>query len=117
MKARLISFGRLELDGEVFDRDVVIEQGEVRKRKKGPSKQYRGGYGHTPLSVDERIPWSARRLIVGTGADGQLPVMDEVYAEAKRRGVKIVSLPTPEACEVLSRTADEDVAAILHVTC
>jgi len=117
MKARLISFGRLELDGEVFDRDVVIERGEVRKRKKGPSKPYRDEFGHTPLSVDEKIPWTARRLIVGTGADGQLPVMDEVYAEAKRRGVKLVSLPTADACKLLSRTADDDVAAILHVTC
>lgn len=117
MKARLISFGRLELDGEEFDRDVVVEHGEVRRRKKGPSKHYRGSFGHTPLSVDEQIPWSARRLIVGTGADGQLPVMDDVYAEAKRRGVKVVALPTADACDLLSRTADEDVAAILHVTC
>jgi hypothetical protein len=117
MKARLISFGRLELNGEVFDRDIVVEHGEVRKRKKGPSKRHRGGYGHTPLSVDERIPWSTRRLIVGTGADGQLPVMDDVYEEARRRGVKVVALPTGDACQLLSRTADEEVAAILHVTC
>lgn len=117
MKARLISFGRLELDGEEFNRDVVVERGEVRKRKKGPSKHYRAGFGHTPLSVDEQIPWSARRLIVGTGADGQLPVMDDVYEEAKRRGVKVVAVPTADACKLLSRSADEDVAAILHVTC
>jgi len=117
MKARFISFGRLELDGEVFDRDVVVAHGEVRKRKKGPSKHHRGGYGHTPLSVDEDIPWSARRLIVGTGADGQLPVMDGVYEEARRRGVKLVALPTADACKLLNKTADEDVAAILHVTC
>jgi hypothetical protein len=117
MKVRLISFGRLEVDGEEFDHDVVVEHGEVRKRKKGPSKHYRGDYGHTPLSVDEHIPWSARRLIVGTGADGQLPVMDEVYAEAKRRGVKVVALPTQDACDLLSSTADKDMAAILHVTC
>src|SRR6476659_7623707 len=117
MKARLASFGRLELDGEEFDHDVVIERGAVRRRKKGPSKPYRRTFGHTPLSVDESIPWTGRRLIVGTGADGQLPVMDEIYAEAKRRGVKIVSLPTPEACVLISHTADEDVAEILHVTC
>ena len=35
MKARLASFGRLELDGEQFDHDVVIERGTVRRRKKG----------------------------------------------------------------------------------
>ena len=30
---------------------------------------------------------------------------------------RTVSLPTPEACVLISNTADEDVAAILHVTC
>ena len=115
--ARLISFGSLELDGETYGRDVVIGHGQVRRRKKGPSKPYREQFGHTPLSVAEQIPWSAKQLIVGTGADGQLPVMDEVYEEAKRRGVKIVARPTAEACALLSKTPAKDVAAILHVTC
>ena len=117
MRARLLSFGLLELDGQTFDHDVVIEHRRIRRRKKGPSKPFRDDYGHTPLSVDERIPWSGRQLIIGTGAAGQLPVMDEVYAEAKRRGVKVVAMPTPEASELLSRSPDDDVCAILHVTC
>ena len=97
MDAALVSFGKLEIDGRRFDHDVVIEGGQVRKRKKGPSKPYRDRYGHTPLSPDEAIPWSARRLIVGTGASGALPVMPELLTEAKRRGVEVVTCrrPTP----------------------
>jgi hypothetical protein len=38
---------------------------------------------------------------VGTGAHGALPVMDEVLAEAKRRGVEIIAKPTLEACQLL----------------
>ena len=87
------AFGELEIDGQRFTHDVVVEGGEVRKRRKGPSKAYKARYGHTPLSADEAIPWSSARLIIGTGASGQLPVMDEVYAEAGRRGVEIVALP------------------------
>jgi len=117
MDAQLVSFGRLELDGETYDHDVVIDRGKVRRRKKRPSKPFRDRFGHTPLSAEEQIPWSARQLIVGTGADGQLPVMDEVYAEAKRRGVKIVARPTAEACQLLNETSVKDVTAILHVTC
>jgi hypothetical protein len=117
MHARLTSFGRLELDGDAYDHDVVIEHGQVRRRKKGPSKPFRDQFGHTPLSVAEQIPWSAKQLVIGTGADGQLPVMDEVYAEARRRGVKIVARPTAEACALLGKTSAKDVAAILHVTC
>ena len=52
MDARLISFGLVEIDGRRFDRDVVVEAGHVRRRKKKPSKAYRDRYGHPPLSPD-----------------------------------------------------------------
>jgi hypothetical protein len=77
MKARLVKFGEIEVDGKRYTHDVVIDGGKVRKRKKGPSKEFREQFGHTPLSAGEEIPW---RLIVGTGAHGALPVMDEVLA-------------------------------------
>jgi hypothetical protein len=115
--ARHVSFGQIEIDGQTYDHDVVLQGGNVKKRKKGPSKAYRDRYGHTPLSVDEDIPWKASRLIIGTGASGQLPVMPEVYEEARRRGVEIVELPTAEACELLTESNGRNVAAILHVTC
>jgi hypothetical protein len=115
--ARLVSFGQLEIDGRRYDHDVVIEGGRIRRRKKGPSKAFRDRYGHTPLSADEAIPWSARRLIVGTGASGQLPITAELHEEARRRGVEIVAVPTVEACRLLADADVEEVAAILHVTC
>lgn len=116
MDARLISFGLVEIDGRRFDRDVVVEAGHVRRRKKKPSKAYRDRYGHTPLSPDEKIPWSASRLIVGTGASGQLPIVPELYQEAQRRGVEVVAVPTEEACRLLSRTGRREAAAVIHVT-
>ena len=75
MDAKLLSFGSIEIDGQRFDHDVVIDSDGVRRRKKGPSKAYRQQFGHTPLSLDEAIPWSARRLLIGTGVSGQLPVL------------------------------------------
>ena len=117
MNVRLVSFGEIEIDGRRFKHDVVIENGMVRKRKKGPSKGYRDQFGHTPLSADEAIPWSAKRLIIGTGASGQLPVMPEVIAEARRRGVEIIARPTAEACGVLSGGRAKGASAVLHVTC
>jgi len=117
MDAVLVRFGEIEIDGRRFDHDVVIERGRIRKRKKGPSKGYRDRFGHTPLSPNELIPWSARRLIVGTGASGALPIMPELLAEAARRGVEIVSRPTAEACALLANVPDDDLAAVLHVTC
>ena len=60
MDAKLVSFGEIEIDGRRFKHDVVVEGGQVRKRHKGPSKVHRARYGHTPLSVEEAIPWSVR---------------------------------------------------------
>ena len=50
------SFGSIRIDGITYEHDVVINRGQVRKRKKRPSKRFRDAFGHTPLSVDEEIP-------------------------------------------------------------
>jgi hypothetical protein len=115
MRFEAFSFGSIRIDGVSYDHDVVIDRGEVRKRKKKASKRFREAFGHTPLSLEEGIPWKCRRLIVGTGT-GALPVMKEVQAEAKRRKIKLVVLPTAEAIELLQAEAAET-NAILHVTC
>ena len=117
MQAALVRFGLLEVEGQRYEHDVVIEAGQVRKRRKKPSKPYQARFGHTPLSVEERIPWSGRQLVIGTGASGGLPVMDEVVAEAARRGVQLEVMPTRDACRHLAEVPADEVFAILHVTC
>jgi hypothetical protein len=109
-------FGRIEIDGVTYERDVVIDRGTIRKRKKKPSKRFREEFGHTPLSVEEEIPWNCQRLVVGTGRYGSLPVMDEVKLEARRRKVALLILPTDEAIETLAHQPKRT-NAILHVTC
>ncbi len=116
MKFGGFSFGTITIDGTVHERDVVIDRGKTRKRKKNPSKQFRDEFGHTPLSVEEEIPWKCRQLVIGTGAQGKLPVMDQVRQEAERRKVELVILPTAEAIELLKREP-EGTNAVLHVTC
>ena len=117
MQARLIAFGEIEIESERYAGDVVIEGGRVHRRRKGLSKPLRGRFGHTPLSGAEDIPWGGQRLIIGTGADGLLPISPEVGAEAQHRGITIEALPTRDACRLLADLKPKDVYAILHVTC
>ena len=77
MKFQQFSFGQIRIDGVEYGYDVVIDRGKVGKRKKKASEKFREAFGHTPLSLEEKIPWKCRRLVVGTG-EGALPVMDEV---------------------------------------
>ena len=116
MRVTGYSFGSIQVDGVTYDHDLVIDRGKIRKRKKAASRKFRGASGHTPLSIEEDIPWRCRRLVIGTGADGALPVMQQVRHEARRRKVDLVILPTAEAIGALTKAA-RDTNAILHLTC
>jgi hypothetical protein len=109
-------FGSIRIDGRTYEHDVVIDLGAVRKREKKASRPLRVTYGHTPLSILERIPWNCHRLVVGTGVHGALPIVPELSREAERRGVELVAVPTAEAIALLQEDARET-NAILHVTC
>ena len=117
MKAQFTTFGAIEIDGKRYDHDVVIDGGKIRKRSKKASKAYREAYGHTPLSLQENLPWGGRQLIVGTGRYGRLPVMPDVQQEAARRKIELIVVPTEAACRLLADRKDRDVYAVLHVTC
>src|SRR5437867_6684738 len=105
MRFQKFDFGSIRVDGVDYDYDLVIDRGELGKRRKKASKRYRDRYGHTPLSVEEGIPWKCRRLVIGTGAEGSLPVMDEVRVEARRRNVDLVVVPTRDAIGLLNQDA------------
>jgi hypothetical protein len=117
MEASWIAFGEIEIEGVRYTCDVLIDAGKVEKRRKKPSKPYRDQFGHTPLSIEERIPWGGSRLIVGTGESGSLPIMPAVWAEAERRGIEIVAAPSAEALRRLREIEAKDVCAVVHVTC
>jgi hypothetical protein len=116
MRVEGFDFGSICIDDVTYRKDVVIDRGKIRTRRKKPSKRFRDTFGHTPLSGEEKIPWKCRRLVVGTGAHVALPVMDDVKREAAHRHVELLILPTSSAIEAL-RTAPADTNAILHVTC
>ena len=111
-----LTFGSIRIDGVEYDHDIVVDRGEIRKRKKGPSKKFRSQFGHTPLTTEEEIPWRCHCLVIGTGIHGALPVSSEVQREAERRQVKLVKLPTEQAIALLNEQPSET-NAILHVTC
>jgi hypothetical protein len=117
MRIEKFSFGSIQIDGETYEHDVVIDQGEIKKRKKKPSKKFRDKFGHTPLSIEEKIPWKCRQLIIGNGFNGALPVMDAVKRKAEKRGVELIILPTPKAVERLNKESSDDTNAVIHVTC
>jgi hypothetical protein len=116
MRFSSLRFGSIEIDGVTYAHDVIIDRGRVRKRKKKPSRQFREEFAHTPVSVEEKLPWKCHRLVIGTGNYGSLPVMNEVKLEARRRQIELLIIPTKKAIVEMAKEP-KDTNAILHVTC
>ena len=63
MRFQKFSFGSIRIDGTTYEHDVVIDRGKISKRRKKPSKKFREAFGHTPISIEEQIPWQCKRLV------------------------------------------------------
>src|SRR5260370_2204707 len=60
MRFEKFSFGSIRIDGTTYEHDLVIYRGQIRKRKTKPSKTLLDALGHTPFSIEEKIPWKRR---------------------------------------------------------
>ena len=117
MKFTYNSFGQVQIDGEAYQRDVVLNNKTIESRKKKNSRHLKAQFGHTPLGPEENIPWDCVELVIGTGYYGSLPVTEEILQEAKNRGVTLKIMKTAQAsCQYLSE-ANSDTNAVLHITC
>ena len=116
MKFTYNSFGQVQIDGEAYQRDVVLNNKTIESRKKKNSRHLKAQFGHTPLGPEENIPWDCVELVIGTGYYGSLPVTEEILQEAKNRGVALKIMKTAQACQYLSE-ASSDTNAVLHITC
>jgi len=76
MRFEEFSFGSIRIDGVSYDHDVVIDRGEVSKRKKKASKKFREAFGHTPLLLKEDIPWKWCIACHG-GSEGRSPASQD----------------------------------------
>ena len=116
MDVRLCGFGSIEVEGRAYEHDIVIDRGVVRKRAEaleGLPRQVRthsafgrrgAAVGRTPVDHRHRGP---RRV----------PIMPEVVAEAARRNIDLVAVPTDQACRLIAGLKPREVRAVLHVTC
>ena len=114
MRVKELSFGTINIDGKDYIKDIVINKGKIEKRKKKESKKFRSHFGHTPISTIENIPWDCKKLIIGTGHNSALPVMKEVKKNAKKMGVQLVLMSTPDA---ILNINEKGTNLILHLTC
>ena len=76
MRFENYSFGLIRIEGVVYEHDILIDRGSS-KRKEEARPKVRDDFAHTPLSLQDKIPWKCKRLVIGIGAYGRSPVMNE----------------------------------------
>jgi hypothetical protein len=105
-------FGRVLVDGEEHTKDVIVL----------PNRVVAGWWrqdGHSLVLEDladvfDELP---ERLILGTGAYGQLRPDPAAIEQLRERKIEVESLPTPDAVERFGELDPARTAAALHLTC
>jgi hypothetical protein len=105
-------FGHVVVDGKEQTRDVIVLPDRV-------VSDWRRADGHRLVLADldavlQELP---ERLVVGTGAYGQLRPDSEALDELRQRGVEVEMLPTEEAVRRFGELEPRRTAAALHLTC
>src|SRR5947208_15345176 len=104
--------GHHVFDGEEQTRDVIELPGRVLTN-------WWRAEGHRLVLADlgdviEELP---ERLVVGTGAYGQMRPDPEALEQLRQRGVEVEALPTDEAVRRYGELDPSRTAAALHLTC
>jgi hypothetical protein len=106
-------FGRIVIDGETYQKDVIIFP-------EGVQPNWWREQGHS-LSLDDLKDVLAARpktLILGTGTFGRMQIPAETLTKIKAAGIEVVAHKTEKACQVYNERKDEgNVIAAFHLTC
>lgn len=105
-------FGRVLVDGHEETRDIIVLPHRVVRnwwRKDGHSLVIKDLEG-----VLDELP---ERLVVGTGASGQMRPEAEALDLLRQRGIDVDVRKTDEAVRLFAELDPSKTAAALHLTC
>jgi hypothetical protein len=105
-------FGRVLVDGQEETKDVIVLPGRVVTgwwRREGHALVWEDLEG-----VLDELP---ERLVVGTGATGQMRPDPDVIDRLRERGIEVEALRTDEAVLRYGELDPSRTAAALHLTC
>jgi hypothetical protein len=106
------SFGRLVVDGEEEQRDVILLPRRVVR-----NWWRRDGHALVLEDLDEVLDELPERFIVGTGADGRMRPDPDALRQLEERGIEVEVLATPDAIRRYQESNPAATAAALHLTC
>ncbi len=114
VKIKSYEFGRIEIDGKVYTRDVIICDNHVNS----PWWRKVGHYLQTE-DIEDILNAKPDVIIVGTGKYGTMKVSDEVKKELESRCIDFIYSKTDEAYKKHNEISGSGkiVVTALHLTC
>jgi hypothetical protein len=106
------SFGRLIVDGREETKDVILLPERVVR-----SWWRREGHGLVLEDLDDVLDELPERLLIGTGAYGQMQPDPATVETLRARGIEVEVLTTGEAVARYDQLDPRRTAAALHLTC
>ncbi len=107
-------FGRIVIDAEAYEKDVVIAGGRVHAN-------WWRREGHRLRIEDMDVLFDAEPtvIVIGCGAQGVMRVSDEVRRVVDEKKIRLEAMDTGEAVGRFNELAagGEEIAAGFHLTC
>lgn len=105
-------FGEIVVGGKKYTDDLIILPERVlswwRKR----------GHAVEAADLKEVVEAKPEILVIGTGAYGAVRVPPEVSEFLSLKGITLIALPSPQACEKYNQLCPKHhLAAAIHLTC
>ena len=107
-------FGKIVFDNRAFNEDVVVRSnGSAMPRGPRP-ENHEISWEEMKHYIDDRT----RKVIVGTGFNGVLKVLQQTKEFLSSRGIELVEVKTQEAIKLYNEERDKNgVVAVIHSTC
>jgi hypothetical protein len=106
------SFGRVVIDGHEETRDVIVLPERVVR-----NWWRREGHRLVLEDLQDVLDELPERLLVGTGAYGQMKPDDATLERLRERGIAVEASPTAEVVRRYGELDPRRTAAALHLTC
>lgn len=106
------SFGRIKVNGREYTHDLIVSGDKVT--------DWWREEGHNAQAVDfGAVPDDVEFLVIGTGASGMMDVAGDVEASFRKKGIKVIALPTQKAVEEFDSLTKQKkkCAGAFHLTC